>query len=64
MHTKFRSENLKGGDQSEDLGVAGKIIFERIIEKLGRMMWAEFICLWIGTWGRAFVNAVMNLRVP
>jgi hypothetical protein len=28
MHTKFWSENLKGRDYSEDLGVDGKMILE------------------------------------
>jgi hypothetical protein len=27
-NTKFWSQNLKGGDHSEDLGVGGKIISE------------------------------------
>jgi len=30
MHTEFWSENLKGGDNSEDLGVDAKIILEFI----------------------------------
>jgi hypothetical protein len=33
MHTKFLSENLKGGDQAEDLSVDGKIILEWILGK-------------------------------
>jgi hypothetical protein len=33
MHAKFRSENLKGGDHSENLGVDGKIISECILGK-------------------------------
>jgi hypothetical protein len=34
MHyTKFWSENLKGKDLSEDLGIDWKIILERILEK-------------------------------
>jgi hypothetical protein len=32
MHTKFRSESLKGRDQVEDLGEDGKTISERILE--------------------------------
>jgi hypothetical protein len=28
MHTKFWSENLKGRDHSDDIGIDGKIIFE------------------------------------
>jgi len=31
MHTKFWSENLKGRDHSEDLGVDGKVISESIL---------------------------------
>jgi len=32
-HTKVWSENLKGRDNSEDLGVDGKIILEQILWK-------------------------------
>jgi hypothetical protein len=32
-HTKFWSENLKGRDNLEDLGIDGRIILEWIIEK-------------------------------
>jgi len=28
MHTKFLSENLKGREHTEDLGIDGKIILE------------------------------------
>jgi hypothetical protein len=31
MHTNFRSENLKGRDHSEDLGVDGNIILEWLL---------------------------------
>jgi hypothetical protein len=31
MRTTFRLENLKGRDHSEDLGVNGNIILERIL---------------------------------
>jgi hypothetical protein len=59
----FRWGNLSEGDHLEDLGVDGKII-KMDLQELG----------WRGTdwidlaqdrdsW-RAFVNAVMNLRVP
>jgi len=33
MHTKFCSENLKGRDHLEDLGVDGRIISEWILGK-------------------------------
>jgi hypothetical protein len=33
MHTKFCSENLKERDQSEDIGVDGKIILKWILGK-------------------------------
>jgi hypothetical protein len=33
MHTKFRSENLKGRDNSEDEDEYGKIILEWILDK-------------------------------
>jgi hypothetical protein len=35
MHTKFLSENLKGRDQLEDLGIHQMIIFEQFLEKQG-----------------------------
>jgi hypothetical protein len=35
MHKKFWSENLKGRDHSEDLGVDGNIVLELILEKWG-----------------------------
>jgi len=33
IHTKFWSDNLKGREHWEDLGVDGKIILEWIFEK-------------------------------
>jgi len=35
MHTKFLSENLKGRDHLEDLGIDEKIILEQILGKWG-----------------------------
>jgi hypothetical protein len=32
MNTKFWLENLKGTDHSEDIGIDGWILFERILE--------------------------------
>jgi hypothetical protein len=63
MHTEFWSENLKGRNNSEDLGEDGKNI---------RMDLREIGCEivdWIhmaqdrGHW-RALVNMVINFRVP
>jgi hypothetical protein len=51
MHTTFWLKNLKGKDHSEDLGVGGKIILERIFGKLGGKVWIGFICLRRGTSG-------------
>jgi hypothetical protein len=37
MHVKFWSENLKGRDHSEHIGIDGKIILERILgNRFGR----------------------------
>jgi hypothetical protein len=33
MHAQFWSENLNGRDDSEDLGIDGKIILECILRK-------------------------------
>jgi hypothetical protein len=46
----YWSEN-KGRDQSEDLGVDGKIILEWILEKKDGKMWPGFIWLRKGTSG-------------
>jgi hypothetical protein len=63
MHTAFWWENLKEADHLEDPGVDGRIILRWIFRKWdGGMDWidlAEDMDMW---W--AFVNAVMNLRVP
>jgi hypothetical protein len=44
-HTKLWSENLKGRDQCEDLGIDGRIILESIFRKLGRKAWTG--CIWL-----------------
>jgi len=41
MHTKFWSENLKGRDDSEDLGLYEKIL-ERILVKCGGKLWTGY----------------------
>jgi hypothetical protein len=40
---KFWSENLKGRDHSEDLGVDREIILEWILEKKGGKFWTGCI---------------------
>jgi hypothetical protein len=45
-------ENLKGGDDSEDLGVDERIILEWILGEEGMKAWARSIWLRIGTSGR------------
>jgi hypothetical protein len=65
MYIKFWSENLKGRDHSEDLGVDGKIILGRILDKYGWKVQTGCFWVMIGTSGGAPVNTVMmNLRVP
>jgi len=47
---KFWSENLKGRNHSEDLGIDGKIILERILWKQIGKVWTGFIWVRIGTY--------------
>jgi hypothetical protein len=47
MHTKFLSENLKGRDHAEDVGIDGRIM----LDECGKV-WIGFIWLRIGTNGR------------
>jgi hypothetical protein len=42
-------ENLKGGGQLEDLGVDGKITFERILGKQGGKLWTIYTWFRTGT---------------
>jgi hypothetical protein len=44
MHTIFCFENLLGRNYSEDLGVAERIILERILGKQFGKMWGG--CIW------------------
>jgi len=48
MYTKFWSQNLKGINHSEDLGIDGKIILEWIVGKQGGKVWPGFIWLKVG----------------
>jgi hypothetical protein len=51
MRTKVWSENPKGRDHSEDLGVDRKIILKLIFGKYGGKLWNGFIRLRIETSG-------------
>jgi hypothetical protein len=51
MHAKFWSEDLKGGDYSDDLGTDGRMILHCILGKLAEKLWTEFTWLRIGTNG-------------
>jgi hypothetical protein len=42
MKTKFLSKNLKGRVHSEDLGIEGKIILERILGRYGGRVWSGY----------------------
>jgi hypothetical protein len=42
MRIKFWSENVKGRDHSEDLGVDGKIL-EWMLEKFVGTLWIAFV---------------------
>jgi hypothetical protein len=50
-YAKFWSENLKGRDYLENLGIDGRITSELILEKQGGELWTGFIWLKIGTSG-------------
>jgi hypothetical protein len=39
----FWSENLKGTDSSEETGVDGKILLERILDESGGKVWTGYI---------------------
>jgi hypothetical protein len=49
MLTKFWSENLKGRDHSEDIGVGGRIILEGVLEIQGGKVWTGFNRIRMGT---------------
>jgi hypothetical protein len=51
MERKFWSENLKGRDYLEDLGVGGRIILEHMLGKWFEKVWIGFIWLRIGNSG-------------
>jgi len=52
MHTKFWLEDMNGGNHLKNLGVDGKLILERILEKQDGRMWTGCIWIRIGTSGR------------
>jgi hypothetical protein len=54
MHTKFWSENLKGRDNLEVLGIAGRIKLICILGKQGGRVLTGFIWLRIETSGSSF----------
>jgi hypothetical protein len=54
--------DLTQGDHLEDLDVNGRIILKWILKRWAGVM--DWICLARNSdWWRAFVNAVMNIRV-
>ena len=58
----FWWENLREGDHWENLGVDGRIILKRILEKWDGGTHRIYLAQDRGTW-RTLVNAVMNLLV-
>jgi hypothetical protein len=65
MRPKFLSENLKGRDHSEELGVDGRIIC--IIMDLREIVWESVDWMHLAEdrdYCRALVNTVMNPQFP
>jgi hypothetical protein len=55
--------NLREGDHLEEPGVDGRIILRWMLRKWDVGAWTGSIWLRIGIFWRAFVNALVNLRV-
>jgi hypothetical protein len=51
IYLKFYSKHLKGRDHSEEVGVDGNIILERILGNWGAKVWTGCIWFRIGTSG-------------
>jgi hypothetical protein len=43
LHIEFRSENVKGRDHLEYLGIGGRILLKWALKICVKMMWAGFI---------------------
>jgi hypothetical protein len=61
MSTKLWSENLKGRDHSEDLGVDGKIILKGISGKLGGKLWTGCHLVQVRDQWQAVVNRLIGI---
>jgi hypothetical protein len=56
MHTKCWSENFKVRGHLQDVGVNGRVISRRVLEKYGMKMWTGFGWLRIGSKRRYFLH--------
>jgi hypothetical protein len=61
MHINLWSENLKGRNLFQELGIGRRIILNLVLNKYRRSVWVGLIRLKIGTSGAVSSTTVRNL---